>query len=355
MEVEDNYSNELTRNDTKAIQGMAILFMLALHLFCRRDDLPYTATLYIKDIPILYYLGLWGDQCVALFCFCAGYAAYLQQEQHEKKTYISYSIKRVTKLLLNYWIVVLLFSLIGLLVGKSDSIPGSFLNFLGNFFLLSNSYNGAWWFLLIYVLLVALSPLLYRIIKKQNGVIVLGGISIIYFFSYLIRFGILVVPDMGVIFNWLIRQSVLLGTAVLPYVFGMLFYKKTIVSKIRKLGGCFPNFTIIVLTIIAFGVCIVTHGIEESLILAPIYAVITVCVVSLWKGKVIILLKNIGEHSTNIWLIHMFYYLVLFDGFIFVFRYPILIYIMMFGLCMGSSFIVKLILERIVSHIKVLN
>lgn len=122
-----------------------------------------------------------------------------------------------------------------------------------------------------------------------------------------------------------------------------------------KIGGCFPNFTIIVLTIIAFGVCIVTHGIEESLILAPIYAVITVCVVSLWKGKVIILLKNIGEHSTNIWLIHMFYYLVLFDGFIFVFRYPILIYIMMFGLCMGSSFIVKLILERIVSHIKVLN
>ncbi len=182
MEVEDNYSNELTRNDTKAIQGMAILFMLALHLFCRRDNLPYTATLYIKDIPILYYLGLWGDQCVALFCFCSGYAAYLQQEKHEKKTYISYSIKRVTKLLLNYWIVVLLFSLIGLLVGKSDSIPGSFVNFLGNFFLLSNSYNGAWWFLLIYVLLVALSPLLYRIIKKQNGVIVLGGISIIYFF-----------------------------------------------------------------------------------------------------------------------------------------------------------------------------
>ncbi len=90
---------------------------------------------------------------------------------------------------------------------------------------------------------------------------------------------------MGVIFNWLIRQGVLLGTAVLPYVFGMLFYKKTIVSKIRKLGECFPNVTIIVLTIITFGVCIVTHGIEESLILAPIYAVITVVLSAYGKGR----------------------------------------------------------------------
>ena len=67
-----DYSNELTKDDSKAIQGIAVLFMLALHLFCRRDNLPYTTILYIKDVPLIYYLGLWGDQCVALFCFLQG-------------------------------------------------------------------------------------------------------------------------------------------------------------------------------------------------------------------------------------------------------------------------------------------
>ena len=353
--MKNKFLNELTRDDSKAIQGIAILFMLALHLFCRRENLPYIVSLYFNDVPILYYLGLWGDQCVALFCFCAGYASYLQQEKYEKKVYIKYSVKRVAKLLINYWIVVALFSLIGLLVGKGDLIPGSYIDFFCNFFLLSNSYNGAWWFLLIYLLLVVMSTLLYRIVKEQNDVIVLGGISIIYFISYLIRFDILVVPSLGIISNWFIRQSALLGTAALPYIWGMFFYKNLIVTKIRKIGWRFPGITIIVVTIIAFAVCIVTHGMEESLILAPIYAVITVCVVSLWKGKIIILLKYIGEHSTNIWLIHMFYYLVLFDGFIFVFRYPLVIYIIMCGLCLLSSYVVNLILVNIVSRINVLN
>lgn len=352
--MKDNCLNELTRDDSKAIQGIAILFMLALHLFCRRDNLPYIATLYIKDVPVLYYLGLWGDQCVALFCFCAGYASYLWQEKYEKKHYIKYSVKRVIKLLINYWIVVFLFSLIGSLVGKGDLIPGSFIKFFCNFFFISNSYNGAWWFLLTYLLLVVLSTLLYRIIKERNSVIVLSGIGSIYFISYLIRFDIFVVPDIGPIPNWFIRQGVLLGTSVLPYVFGMFFYKNSIVSKIRNKVD-FSNFAIIVFSIVVFGICIITHGIEESLILAPIYAVITVCVVCLWRGRVIILLKNVGEHSTNIWLIHMFYYLILFDGLIFVFRYPIIIYIMMFGLCLGSSYIVNLILRNIVSRIKILN
>lgn len=353
--MEDNFSNELSRNDSKAIQGLAVLFMLALHLFCRRDNLPYVVNLYIKDVPVLYYLGLWGDQCVALFCFCAGYAAYLQQEKCDKETYISNLSKRVAKLLLNYWIIVCLFSLMGILTGKGAAIPGSLVKFLCNFLLLSNSYNGAWWFLIIYVLLVVLSPLLYRIIKKKNGMIVLGGTGIVYIFSYLIRFDILVIPEQGMIFEWIIRQSALLGTSVLPYVFGMLFYKNSIILKIRKIRQHLSQVAIIGFTIVAFVVCIVSHGIVESLILAPIYALITICIVSLWKGKIILLLKYIGEHSTNIWLIHMFYYLVLFEGFIFRFKYPVVIYMMMLGLCLASSYIIKFISTNMVSHIKALN
>lgn len=347
--------NELSKEYSKAIQGIAILFMLMLHLFCRRDNLPYDVLFYINDVPILYYVGLWGDQCVALFCFCAGYASYLQQEKCDKKTYVNYSIKRIVKLLINYWIVVILSALIGVLIGKGNIIPGTFFEFICNFFLISNSYNGAWWFLFTYVLLTVLSLLLYRIVRSRNNIIVLCGIGIIYIISYLVRFDFVNFSDMRGVYKWVIRQGALLGTSVLPYEMGMLFYKNKIISKLRRKSRNLSGEAVIALSTIAFGICIVTHSIEESLIIAPIYAVITVCVISLWNGKVIKFLNHVGEHSTNIWLTHMFFYLVLFDGFIFIFKYPILIYIVMFALCLISSYLINTLLVKIVSKIKFLN
>ena len=355
MIMKVNCSNELTKNDSKAIQGIAILFMLALHLFCRRDNLPYTTFLNIKGVPIVYYLGLWGDQCVALFCFCAGYAGCLQQEKYDKKKYMNYSIKRLMKLVMNYWMIVVLVSLIGLLIGRGEAIPGSFVKFLSNFFMISNSYNGAWWFMLTYIILIVLSVWIYRIIKKCNGVIVLGVTGIIYLVSYIVRFDIIHVPDMGVIVNWFISQGALLGTSLLPFVFGMLFYKYSVISKIRKWTASFTKCTIIVLTIMVFVGCMVTHAIVQSLIIAPIYALITVSIISLWRGKVISVFKYFGEHSTNIWLVHMFFYTVLFEGFIFRFKYPIIVFVMMLGLGIASSYIINFMLKSTISKIKITN
>lgn len=53
---------ELTKQQIKITKGIAILFMLLLHLFCTKNyqDL-YTPILFIKDIPLVYYLALFGD------------------------------------------------------------------------------------------------------------------------------------------------------------------------------------------------------------------------------------------------------------------------------------------------------
>lgn len=38
----DKYiSNELSKKDTNMTKGLAIIFMVLLHLFCRIDNLPY--------------------------------------------------------------------------------------------------------------------------------------------------------------------------------------------------------------------------------------------------------------------------------------------------------------------------
>lgn len=48
----------------------------------------------------------------------------------------------------------------------------------------------------------------------------------------------------------------------------------------------------------------------------------------------------LGEHSTNIWLTHMFFYAYLFKGLVVIARYPLLILLFMISLCLVTSYIV---------------
>lgn len=63
------------------LKGMAILSMLMLHLFCRKENLPYTPLLWLGNTPLIYYFGLFGDICVAVYCFVSGYAHYMQSSE----------------------------------------------------------------------------------------------------------------------------------------------------------------------------------------------------------------------------------------------------------------------------------
>lgn len=64
----------LTKQDAKMSQGLAILAMLLLHLFCRHDLTVYNTRLLVRNVPLLYYIGLFGDICVPIYCFSSGYA-----------------------------------------------------------------------------------------------------------------------------------------------------------------------------------------------------------------------------------------------------------------------------------------
>ena len=168
---------ELTKQDTQRAKGVAIIGMVMLHLFCRLGDLPYTPWIRIGETPLIYYLGLFGDFCVPIYCFCSGYAHYLLKEKLQSD-YEKSIPNKLLRFLCNYWLVVILFSLIGLLSGNGKDIPGSVSAFLGNLLLYNLSYNGAWWFVITYIFLLALSPQVFRITNKVNSflLVVLSGV-----------------------------------------------------------------------------------------------------------------------------------------------------------------------------------
>ena len=219
---------DITKRDSKMLKGVAILSMLMLHLFCRKENLPYTPLLWVGSTPLIYYFGLFGDICVAMYCFVSGYARYLQASRAE----LQQRWKRLLRFMIPFWIITAIFSLIGLLIGNTV-IPGSIKEFLLNCLTIKNSYNGAWWYANTYILLVALQPLSRKFAERCPAWLVILSTFAFYTIGYGIRFWGWVVCD-SVILSWIITHIGLLGTSYFPYAIGMLFCKKQVISLLRK-------------------------------------------------------------------------------------------------------------------------
>lgn len=339
---------DITKRDSKMLKGVAILSMLMLHLFCRKENLPYTPLLWIGSTPLIYYFGLFGDICVAVYCFISGYAHYLQSSKGE----LQQRWKRLLRFMIPFWVIAVVFSLIGLLAGNSV-IPGSIKEFLLNCLTIKNSYNGAWWYANTYILLVALQPLSRKFVERCPAWLVILLTFAFYTVSYGIRFWGWGACD-SVIPSWSITHVGLLGTSYFPYAIGMLFCKKQVISLLRQRLTAINVRNIYIFTVLMFTGMIVVHGMVQSLFVAVITATVTIillCVCPLPK-RLISLLCYLGEHSTNIWLVHMFFYAVLFKGFVFCAKYPIPVFLLLLLSSLASSYVIKWLSKPILKLVR---
>ena len=99
---------------------------------------------------------------------------------------------------------------------------------------------------------------------------------------------------------------------------------------------------------------IVVHGIVQTLFVAVFTGIVFICIFNLmnkpkWLNR---LFNYLGEHSTNMWLIHMFFYMIYFKDFIYVAKYSFLIFLWLVILGLASSYIVNLIYKLYLSKIK---
>lgn len=82
----------MTKQESKMLQGLSVLAMVCLHLFCTLSysDL-YTPLIYIKGIPLAFYFAQLSDFCVMGFAFRSGYAhmTLFDQKDYLKKRLIS--------------------------------------------------------------------------------------------------------------------------------------------------------------------------------------------------------------------------------------------------------------------------
>lgn len=334
---------ELSKTDSTQLKGIAILFMVALHLFCRKTDLPYS-DVTVWGVPLSYFFGLFGDQCVAIYCFCSGYAhCLLRSAATDGRAYFYASLKRLLRFLVNFWIVVLTFSAVGLAVHSVD-IPRSVPELLGNLFLYRLSYNGAWWFVLTYCVMTLLSPLLFRLCRRLHPILVCGLFFALYTAAYARRFrGFLEIGNPTA--DAVSMQLALLGTSLFPYMIGMTAYAHKWIGTLRDFvrRRQLPPYLLRILASVVTVCMIVLHRVFEALFFAVFICVVTVLLFAVTPipKACARALHFFGVHSMNIWLTHMFFFMTLFRDFVFAARWPIPIYLLTLAVCIGTSYVLQ--------------
>ena len=335
---------ELTRSDTKMIQGLSVLAMVILHLFDQLDySNLYHPLLYFKGYPVIFYFAQLSDFCVMGFAFCSGYGLFKQYNESEHSTYIKKRLKSLWHLLINYWIILILFTGISIIVGNGSNMPGNIKEFIGNFIPVNTTYNGAWWYLFIYILLVLLSPVLFKICNKAPSIIVLGGSFVIYVSAYYVRF------KMGDS-NWIVGKYGVFGMTLFEFIIGSICYKEKWISKAKCLKEKVAKNIARIIAIALILLMLLGHTLlVQSLFVAPVTGLLIIFIFSLWEKPWWI--KNtfllIGKHSTNIWLIHMFFYMYIFKNLVFIAKYPLLILLLMMFITISCSNVINLVVKCI--------
>ncbi len=328
-----------------------MLAMVCLHLF---DTLDYQGKfmplIFLSGRPLIFYFAQLSDCCVMIFAFCSGYA---HMSQFREKQYYRRRLIGLLGVYMNYWVVLVLFSLISLGMGKGSYMPGDLKTFIGNFTTVHFTYNGSWWYLFTYALLTFTSPVLLHLSigsgrGKTFGVILLTGI--VYVSAYYERFE-LYSP------NWFLKQFGLYGMTVAEYMMGSIAYEHKVFTRLGNLWDrAFPNGTarkcvsVFLVLILLLGRTIAV----PSLFVAPVSGAALLFLFQVagkprWLEKTLLV---IGDHSTNIWLTHMFFYLYLFSGLVYLARYPVFVFLLMVAITMAVSVLVNAIHRPLFERVK---
>lgn len=323
---------EISLKQSNQLKSIGVLMMLFLHLFNNLDyqNGLYKPLIFIGEKPLVYYISFFTDACVPIFAFVSGYGLYYKY-QSKKSTFRSANWIRLKKLYLNLWLVILIFAVILGLVINKEGYPGSLEKLLWNLSGIHLSYSFIWWYFTTYVYVVLASPLFFYLLDRYNAYLVFLISFLLYVIGYYFRIyntEIFTHPLLQYFHNQgarfgLVQFEFMLGAFLLKYKWLELFQK---FSKWKRFSITTKNCLglLLILALIVF------HAFVPSLFISPFIALVFIIIwMSMSSGKFINrILDFVAPHSTNIWLVHSFFYVTYFKDFIFGARYPLPIFLL---------------------------
>lgn len=307
-----------TKEDTKVIKGVAIIYMLIHHLFPFTDRIVdgnyYISIFSVGEHTIEYWLGCIGNMCVGFFMFLSAYGSsitYLKlvdKNQWNKKCYL-----KLKNFFIIFWQVFLIFVPIGFIIGYYERFSIS--EFFLNFFCIGSSYNLEWWFATPFIVLTICFPIIYHMLKSENVYLCLLEICGI---ASLIRYVLPEIMGLDIFsdftthsFFWNIIQLTL--NQLPMFSMGVLVARFDLLNRVLKImeekltEGISLCISVAFVSITSI-MYITDGGIYATYAYIYILFLIVGWIYIIRKVKnVYRILYRIGEVSTYMWLIHSFF------------------------------------------------
>ena len=157
---------ELNKNDSKMLQGLSVLAMVWLHLFDREHSGLFMPLIFLGSKPLSFLIAQLADFCVFGFAFVSGYG---HMAQSDGKGWYKRRLKGLLSVFISYWVILAVFSAVSAIAGQASFMPGSVMKFIRNALTIDSSYNGAWWYMFTYAVIVLASPLILKAV--ENGIL----------------------------------------------------------------------------------------------------------------------------------------------------------------------------------------
>lgn len=334
----------MQKNESKALQGIAIVMMLLYHIFYVRQGGEYYSLVNFDGVPLL---KRFSEICypVPLYIILSGYGLYLTRNDRTWKSLF----KKIFMLFLHVWILCAVFVPLASFINP-DNYPGSFGELLLNLFAIKTSYNAQWWFIMPYCILILSSKLIFIILDKLGSTLsVLLSIIIKIGYVYIIKkYGFDNVRDT---IGWLGFQMLMVSGFILPFVLGAIAQRECLVEKFKQwFSNHFKNNQIKSLVLILLFIAIIVFRLifhNQTLQVVVVFILFITFPTFPIREKSMKVLVFLGNHSMNIWLIHSWFCFYLFKDFIYGLKYPIFIFMATFALSLAVSFLVEFIYRNI--------
>ena len=333
----------MNKETSTIIKGVAILMMLFYHLF-GRDDLGDLCTplLYIGNTPLVKYLS---NACypVSFFMILSGYGLTYCYKRNQLS--LSIQSKRILKLYVHYWLILLIFVTIGHFI-KPDVYPNDLLHVLANIVSIRCTYNGETWFLLPYAIISLLSwwiiDFFYYLNEKRKIIITLIIYSIVFLTTRYIVYHQLENTTLLTI----LLQPFFIVQLTFYFSLGILLFR-LLENEPTALKAVKPTIYFIIIIALFIIKCMIKVTIADGL-----YTFIIIfCISHLQLHRLFHnIFYKLGRHSMPMWMTHTFFAVYLFQDFIYGFKYPLLIWLVLIAL----SYLVSIPILKIGNRINTL-
>lgn len=334
----------MSKENSTILKGIAILMMLFYHLFNRTEiNELCTSLIMIGDTPLIYYLS---QACypVPFFLILSGYG--LTFLYRNNRLGIRMEIPRLFKLYIHYWIVLLIFMPIAYCLYPT-MYKYDILHIIGNITAIRCNYNGEVWFLFPYAVICLTAYPIINYLYQLNGKIKIFFTIVVYVILFMIvKYMSFCLSD-NLVINIVQQQLIYYVILLFYFALGLLLYK---LSE-NKMLFLFHNQNIFIILIMCL---VIIKSLFKITIADGLYALLFIIFfLNISLNKYIAkMLQMVGRYSMPMWMTHTFFCAYLFPDFIYGFKYPILIFIVLVTVSYLTAILITRIGKRIINIFK---